>query len=126
MYQFTHLHLAISDKLGWGDMLAEITLPAIQVIINNYNRIRKEFIIPIQELGIEDPEIAEDLICFPTIDKSLATEDSDEIFLYLYAQCYHDTVQFDMVYDFISIRGEIEEYMRRGYNYQEAIAEWFK
>jgi len=29
-------HLAISNKLGWGDMLARIAVPAIDKIVTNY------------------------------------------------------------------------------------------
>ena len=33
MATYTNLHLAISDKLGWGAMLASVALPAIDKII---------------------------------------------------------------------------------------------
>lgn len=33
MATYTNLHLVISDKLGWGEMLASVALPAIDKII---------------------------------------------------------------------------------------------
>lgn len=39
------LHLAISDKLGWGDMLASVAMPAISRII--------------EVTGIQDTEVVE-------------------------------------------------------------------
>lgn len=45
MATYTNLHLAISDKLGWGDMLASVALPAIDRII--------------EVTGIQDTEVVE-------------------------------------------------------------------
>lgn len=45
MTTYTNLHLAIIDKLGWGDMLASVAMPAIDRII--------------EVSGIQDTEVVE-------------------------------------------------------------------
>jgi hypothetical protein len=112
MTQFTPLHLAISAKLGWGDMLAKIALPAIDTIVSHFIG----FIFDATGDVLRPNHAAEFLI---------NRWDSDSIFglLWLNELGYADSPEFTQ---FISLRGEIEAYMRRGYNYQEAIAEWFK
>lgn len=45
MATYTNLHLAISNKLGWGDMLASVATPAIDRII--------------EVSGIQDTEVVE-------------------------------------------------------------------
>lgn len=114
MLPFTDLHLAISEKLGWGDMLAKIAVPAIDTIINNYNRVKKEVDQDLQ------------FSAWPTLEAFLQESDTEDVFEFLYIQCYYDSTDYEMLNDFTSLRGEIESYMRNGYNYQEAIAEWFK
>ena len=112
MTQFTPLHLAISNKLGWGDMLAEIALPAIQVIINSFANISMEM------YGISESKLH--------LDEVMPRMEADNLFSFLLLSSVEDGYSHKDLQLFISLRGEIEDYMRHGCNYQEAIAEWFK
>ena len=111
MTQFTHLHLAISDKLGWGDMLAKIAFPAISRIINGYANITMEM------YGVPESLLH--------LDEIMPKMEADVLFTYLLIQSVEDKYTIKDLQLFISLRGDIEEYMR-GYDYQTAIAEWFK
>ena len=114
MYQFTDLHLAISKKLGWGDMLAEIALPAINHMASSLIHI----------ITIETGNLISNERALESVSKDYTP---DECFgLLAPIDFITKSTLNEMVNDFISLRGEIEDYMRRGYNYQEAIAEWFK
>ena len=114
MFQFTPLHLAISDKLGWGDILAEIALPAINYMATAL----------IHVITIETGDLISDERALESLSEDYT---SDEIFGLLAPIDFITRSHWnEMVHDFISLRGEIEEHMRRGHNYQEAIAEWFK
>lgn len=112
MTQFTHLHLAISDKLGWGDMLAEIALPAIDTIVSHY-------------IGLISDATGDILRPEDAAQFLVNHWHSEDIFglLWLNELGYEDSPELAQ---FISLRGEIEDYMRHGCNYQEAIAERFK
>lgn len=120
MYQFTDLHLAISEKLGWGDMLAEIALPAIDRIISR-------FLGKIAETtgDVLPMYAAEVLVIYPkwTPDIIFGLLCPDELSSVRCVPGFDPHFPYEM---FIGLRGEIESYMRNGYNYQEAIAEWFK
>ena len=109
MYQFTDLHLAISDKLGWGDMLAKIALPAIQQILENAAEQCSA--------QIEEP------VGYELLEDDILAMSSDALFTLLYSSKH---LSEEGQHLFLSLRGEIEACMRHGYNYQEAIAEWFK
>lgn len=110
MYQFTPFHLAISNKLGWGDMLAEIALPAIDRMITNY-------------IG-HFSDATGDILSVEDAGSVMSGFESDDLFSLIASPYYPEWEQ--MRDDLINLRGEIEEYMRRGYDYQTAIAEWFK
>lgn len=112
MTHFTPLHLAISDKLGWGDMLAEIALPAIDTIVSHY-------------IGLISDATGDVLRPDHAAEFLINHWNSDSIFglLWLNELGYEDSSELAQ---FISLRGKIETDMRHGYNYQEAIAEWFK
>jgi len=88
------LMLKLSDKLGWGDMLCHIALPALQEIIT------------ISGKSVEE----------------LLTLDVDDVFGFL--------AGIDVTYEdwesLISLRGEIEECMRKGMSHTDAINEWWK
>lgn len=88
------LAIQLSNKLGWGDMLAHIALPAIEEILYISNK---------------------------TVDELLLL-DADSIFGYL--------AGIDVTYEdwssLISVRDEIEDYMRHGISHIEAINEWWK
>ena len=112
MTQFTHLHLAISDKLGWGDMLAEIALPAIDRIVNNFANVSMEM------YGVPEAELH--------LDEVMLKMEADVLFSYLITSSIEDHYSLKDIHDFINLRGEIEYGLRCGYDYKSAIAEWFK
>lgn len=111
---YTTSHLQLSNKLGWGEMSAEIAIPAMDKMYENFNHC-------MYEATLETFSFEEFVACV----LSWTNHTSDEIFKYLYVDeiCKEDT---EDCYLFVSLRGEIEEYMRRGYSYQDAINEWFK
>ena len=52
---YTNLHLAISDKLGWGAMLASVAIPAIDKIIESTG---------IQDINVLDQYLASELFIY--------------------------------------------------------------
>lgn len=101
-------------------MLAEIALPAIDRIISRFHGDIAEAtgdVLPMyaaEALVIYPkwtPDIIFGLLCPDELSSVRCTPDFDPHFPY------------EM---FIGLRGEIEEYMRRGMDYQTAINEWFK
>jgi len=120
MYTFTDLHLAISEKLGWGDMLAEVALPAIDRIISHF----------LGQIADATGDVlpmcaAEALVVYPkwTPDDIFGLLCPDELSSVRCVSGFDPHFPYEM---FVGLRGEIEEYMRRGMDYQTAIAEWFK
>lgn len=109
---YTSFHTALSKKLGWDDMLAKVALPAIDRIINN------------QISHIND--CTGDIICPESVATALLQDSwtPDELFGLLVSPNYKDWEQEKEL--FIAMRFEIEEWMRKGYSYQESIAEWYK
>lgn len=114
------LHLAISDKLGWGAMLASIAMPAIDRIINNYVNIESEI------YGITVEDIWEDGEFSEGMKKCILNVPADHLFGYLYVSSIDDCYNKELCDMFRSLRWEIEQEMFRGASYQEAIDEWFK
>ena len=109
MCQFTPFHLAISNKLGWGDMLAEIALPSIDRIISNH----AGHIFDCTGDVIDSENVAASLL-----------QDSwsaDEVFGLLVSPDY---LTWENEKDlFIAFRCEIEELMKCGIDFFNAIAE---
>lgn len=105
---------AIIEKLGWEDMLLHVSLPAIDKMHENFNHC-------MYEATLETFSLEEFVACV----LSWTNHTSNEIFKYLYVDEIFKEDTEDC-YMFVSLRGEIEEYMRRGYSYQDAINEWFK
>lgn len=108
---YTNAHLQLSNKLGWREMSAEIAIPAMDKMHENFNHC-------LYEATLQTFSLEEFVAC-------VLSWTSDDIFKYLYVDeiCKEDT---EDCYLFVSLRGEIEEYMSRGYSYQDAINEWFK
>lgn len=107
-------YMAIIRKLGWEDMLLHISLPAINKMHENFNYC-------MYEATLETFSLEEFVACV----LSWTNCTSDDIFQYLYVdEIFKD--DSEDCYLFVSLRGEIEEYMRRGYSYQDAINAWFK
>lgn len=107
-------YMALIKKLGWEDMLLHVSLPAIDKMHENFNYC-------MYEATLETFSLEEFVACV----LSWTNHTSDEIFKYLYVdEIFKD--DSEDCYLFVSLRGEIEEYMRRGYSYQDAINEWFK
>lgn len=109
MMTYSDLHLALSERLGWGAMLAKVAIPAINEIIANFGREYKH--VHGKELTTEE--------CGQRL---LNIEHSDNIFGYLLFWG-DDYFLYPM---FLSLRGDIEHWMFSGSSHQEAIDEWFK
>lgn len=120
MATYTNLHLAISNKLGWGDMLASVAMPAIDRIINNYVNIQSEI------YGITAEDIWEDGEFSEGIKKDILNVPADYLFGYLYISSINNCYNKELCNMFRSLRWEIEQEMFHGASYQEAIDEWFK
>lgn len=109
---YTSFHTALSKKLGWDAMLAKVALPAIDRIVNNQ-------ISHINDCtgDVLDPE---------TVATSLLQDSwtPDDLFGLLISPDYYEwQMEKDL---FISLRFEIETFMRRGMSHIEAINEWYK
>lgn len=105
MYTFTPLHLAISNKLGWGGMLAEIALPAIDRMITNY-------------IG-HVSDATGDILSVEDAGSVMSGFESDDLFS-LIASPYYPEWEY-MRNDFIRLRSAIEADMRMGFSYKTAI-----
>lgn len=109
---YTSFHTALSKKLGWDAMLAKVALPAIDRIITNYLSHINDYTGDV--LSPEDA--ATELLQDPWAP--------DEIFSLLVSPDYQEwNKEKDL---FISLRFEIEEWMRRGNTCEVAISEWYK
>lgn len=107
-----NLYQALSKKLGWDDMLIQIACPAIDRIITNH-------------LGHINDATGD--VLSPEDSAAALLRDSwtpDDIFSLLVSPDYQEWMKEKDL--FTSLRFEIEEWMRRGNSYQEAIAEWYK
>jgi hypothetical protein len=109
-----NLYLAISDKLGWSDMLASVAMPAIDRMYENFNSCLGE--VTGEQFSFEE---------FVACVLSWTNHTSDEIFKLLFVDeiCKDDS---EDCYLFVSLRWEIEREMRNGEPYWVAINEWFK
>lgn len=115
MATYTNLHLAISNKLGWGDMLASVAMPAIDRIITNYSNVLFEM------YGVSEEDLHEDWL-----EYDMLRIPADYLFGYLYISSIDDCYNKELCNMFRSLRWEIEQEMFHGASYQEAIDEWFK
>lgn len=109
---YTSFHTALSKKLGWDAMLAKVALPAIDRIITNH----------LSHIN----DCTGDVLS-PEDSVTALLRDSwtpDDIFSLLVSPDYQEWMKEKDL--FTSLRFEIEEWMRRGSSYQEAIAEWYK
>ena len=88
--------LKLSEKLGWGDMLTQVAIPALIEII----RVADDYNV----------DCLSDNLSSDTVFSLLAGPD----------------VYGNELSQFVSLRGEIEECMRHGYSYVESINEWWK
>lgn len=109
---YSSFHLAIREKLGWSDMLAEIALPAIDRIITNH--------------ASHINDCTGDVLDADTVAASLLQDSwtPDDIFSLLVSPDYQEWQKEKDL--FTSLRFEIEMFMRRGMSHIEAIGEWYK
>lgn len=114
------LYLAISDKLGWGAMLASVAIPAINKIINNYVNIESEI------YGITVEDIWENGEFSEGIKKDILNIPADYLFGYLYIASIDDCYDQESCYMFRSLRWDIEREMFNGSPYWVAIDKWFE
>lgn len=107
------LYQAISDKLGWGDMLASVALPAIEKMVSNYI-----WLVAERHGTSITPDDCWNLV-------TMESWTSDDIFGLLVCD---NSLTFDSEeeYEFILLRNEIESCMRMGFEYINAIKEWYK
>lgn len=103
-------HLAISNKLGWGDMLAEIALPAINKIITNF-------------LGMINERTGDVLSPEDVVPALLENYTADDIFGLLGDDGDPNYLGSENEKMFISLRYEIEEFMRIGFTFEDARRE---
>lgn len=115
MTTYTDLQLAIRNKLGWGDMLASVAMPAVDRIITNYSNILFEM------YGVGKEDLHEDWL-----EYDMLRIPADYLFGYLYISSIDDCYNKELCDLFRSLRWEIEREMFNGASYQEAINEWFK
>lgn len=106
MFQFTPSHLAISNKLGWGDMLAEIALPAINQIVNNL----------IGHISDCTGDITSEEDALAVLANNYLPND---LFSLIASPDYLEWEQ--MQEEFIRLRPAIEADMRMGFSYKTAI-----
>lgn len=104
-------HLAISNKLGWGDMLAKIALPAINMIISNF-------------LGMIFDRTGDVLSPEEVTPALLEHYTADDIFGLLGDNGDLNYLGSPTETTFISLRFEIEVFMRKGVSFEEARREW--
>lgn len=109
---FNDLHLAISEKLGWDEMPAIVAIPAIDHIID---------IAYAQVMQYRDHCSREEK-AFSMLSGYWT---SDAIFCML-IDTERGTLRRRKRELFLSLRAEIEEEMKRGLSYRDAINEWLK
>lgn len=107
----------LSKILNWGQMKADVAIPAIERIINNYAYVITE----VYGIDLTDPELEK---CF---EKDIVTIPADCLFSYLIISSVNDLDKDEDIAMFKSLRREIEnEMIVHHLSYQEAIKEWFK
>ena len=108
---YENYHLAISNKLGWSDMLAEIAIPAIDRILSNLLWLISERTGDV--LTVED-----------AASVLLENYTADDIFGLLGCTDDPNYPGSKDENDFINLRGEIESFMFAGFDFVDAIKEW--
>lgn len=111
---YTTSHLQLSNKLGWGEMSAEIAIPAMDKMLQNFN-------FCMEEAGCREFTF-EEFVCLVCDWQNMS---ADEIFGYLFVD---ELIKegSDCHKMFVNLRFEIEREMFHGASYQEAIDEWFR
>lgn len=98
-------------------MKADVAIPAIERIINNYAYI----ISDVYGVDLTDPELER------VFQKDIVTMPADCLFSYLIINSVDDVCKREDIAMFISLRREIEnEMIVHNLPYREAIKEWFK
>lgn len=106
-------YTSLAHKLGWDDMQSHIAIPAIILILSHY--IGMIFDATGDIIGPDDATAV-----------LVANWDANEIFGLLLMDDFLKYEGSEELSQFISLRGEIEDYMRKGYTHEQAIAEWYK
>lgn len=117
MMDNSDLHLAISDKLGWGDMLASVAMPAISRIIEGFI-----------SWNVSCGHSREEMIPngdYSNLWKAMNRFSSDEIFSYIVLTTVDDDESRLRARYAISLRTEIEYEMGvHRLQYNQALYEW--
>ena len=90
-------------------MLTKIALPAIQRILENAAKQCSS--------QMEEP------VGYESIEDDLLTMSAEDLFTLLYSP---EHLSEEEQHQFVSLRWEIENEMRHGVDYQNAITEWYK
>ena len=111
------LHLAISDKLCWGDMLASVAIPAISRIIDGFI-----------SWNVSCGHSREEMIPngdYSNLWNAMNRFSSNDIFAYIVLTTVDNMESRDRVRCVISLRTEIEYEMRvHRLQYDQALYEW--
>lgn len=107
---FNDLHLAISEKLGWGEMPATVAIPAIDYIVNT------ACAQVCHATGCDD-------ITFEEMAHIMLKDWSDDAIFAMLGDDEDFSLQGEMKALFISLRYEIEDEMRYGNSFSDAINE---
>jgi hypothetical protein len=107
----------LSKKLGWGEIAMGIAIPAMDKIINSY----LGCIMEVYGMTVKDIESM-------TVawQKDILSTDNDALFSYLYIDGFDDMFDYIGITAITSLRSEIEQEMKNGVFYQEAIKKWLK
>ena len=101
-------YCALASRLGWGDMQADVAMPAIERIVCNYIS---------QIADCTGDKLTEE----DAVKTLLSWKDSNKIF-----DCLVEDSFNTLGSNLSNLRVEIETWMRMGFEFVDAINEWWK
>lgn len=106
---------ALIEKLGWGDMLTHIALPAIEDICKSVAYVNSEMYGISMESQLEEDGEFHDTFC-----RDVLRMPALSLFAFLVTRC-DDMFIRECLREAYNIRGEFEEAMRNGHNHKELL-----